>query len=166
MDNIDPKTLKDLHTQFERVVKELSTTSTAVNHLTSEIDRATRQHETLSSEHHALTNRVNHIDLRMSVLEETTRLQDKHNEEIHKDFRKGISAMSDSVKSLSVKVDDSSEKNMKGIAGVHQELRTHTKNEENWQKKILLAAFVATGTGLLAVLAYFGRWIFIQTTGG
>ena len=163
---IAPNTLDDLHTEFKKVAEALANNSRAVDHLSSEVARTSRQHETLSAEHNALTNRVNHIDLRISVMEETTRLQNKHNEEVHKDFKDGLRQVETSLEQLGNKLEDGVEKMSNGIGVVHREVNDHIKKGEEWQRKLFITAIVATSGGLFGVLAYIGRWIFIEVTGG
>lgn len=158
--------LKRLEEEFEKVKDGMDTVSDRLGNLSDEVAKTTIQHDRLSAEHSALTSRVNHIDLRISVMEETTRLQNKHNDEIHRDFKNGLSKMESSVTILQDKLDNYSGRLASSIERVHEELHNHTKIEEMWQKKLLIG--IAGGAIAIAfgVLGYFGRWIFITVVGG
>lgn len=164
-EEIHPKTLDDLHAEFKKVADALANNARAVDHLSAEVARTTRGHETLSAEHNALTNRVNHIDLRISVMEETTRLQNKHNEEVHKDFKESLHTVERTLIALADKIDDSLEKMQNTFLRVDDKLSEHMAAESIWQRHLLITGVIIAGSGLFATLAFFGRWIFLKVAG-
>ena len=158
--------LVKLQAEFEKVKVGLDKVAGTVGNLSKEVSRTTDSHDRLSAEHSALTGRVNHIDLRMSVMEETSRLQQKHNDDIHAMFREGLQKMEKSVDKLEQKMDEHGRTMLSSNEKLHTELHRHIEIEEVWQKRFLLGLAITATTALVGVLGYFGKWIFLNVVGG
>jgi chromosome segregation ATPase len=159
------ESIEGISSQISSVSKDVSKLDQSVEYLTKDVARNADAYSQLSLEHNSLINRVNHIDMRISIMEETTRIQNKHNEEIHNEFRKGLTKLERSLDVLTTKLDTYAGETNSSVKQVIHTIAMHTIEEERWQKNIYKTGMIFGLTTLLAVIGFLGKWAFTILAG-
>lgn len=153
-----------LHSHLSDLDTNVNTVSASVDSLTKDVTRNTDLYAKLAAEQNSLANKVNQIDMRITVIEETSRIQNRHNEGIHDEFKNGLNKLENSLDTLISKIDKNGDAYFSSIRNIETKLTNHTIEKEKWQTNIYRVGMILAGSALLAVLGFLARWAFITLT--